>query len=187
MLYRKGRKNDWIVFKLVYNAGLMRRAFALLAISMTSLLTFGQAEDSPSAIAKAFLQSTFVGDLVRAEMLSNRLVIADGKTYGAKSERSLEQALRSLQASGYEYHKEMSAEITDHRAKVLVEMVRRNGEITDIDIFETLLIPTATGWKIFGWRKITPPVELVRPRRPIQPLRPFSFPKVRPCPSCVRI
>ncbi len=160
----------------------MRGILLIPIFLIVPAMTFAQTEQSPSEIARVFLQSVFKGDLVRAEQFSNSLIIADGKTYGEKSERLLEQGLQSLQASGYEYHKEMSVEISEQRARVFVELVRRGGEIINIEIFEILLVPSGKGWKIFGWRRITPPVEL---DRPIRPMRPTNLPVVRPCPSCV--
>lgn len=151
----------------------------LIVILLLSMIGVGQSDKTPSDTTRTFLQTVANGEFESADVQVYRLLIVDGKVFGPLEAQPTSTALKVLHDSGYEYHKELSIETASDVSRVYVEMVRGS----EVDLFEILLIRSGKDWKISGWRRVSPPVEIPRP--PSHPSFPNGVPFRRPCPRCV--
>ena len=154
----------------------MVRVLIVLILLPTALL--GQNHKTPSDTARMFLQAVGKGELESAEKQVYKLLIVDGKVHGTSEGQPQSTALKALYDSGFQYHKELSVETSKDLSRVFVEMIR----LPDVDVFEILLIRSGQDWKISGWRRLSPPVEIPRPL--VHPSFPNGVPFQQPCPTC---
>lgn len=151
---------------------------SLVVILVLSLPAIAQDSKDISDFVRSFLESVSKGDIESAgSRVYSKLLVADGKTFGAADERPVTEALKILHDSGFRFHKELSQETSNDVARVYVEMIR----LPDVDVFEILLIKSDV-WKVSGWRRVSPPVEIRRLQR--HPAFPNGVPFVRTCPRC---
>jgi hypothetical protein len=150
----------------------------VLVILILSLPVIAQDDKDISTVSRGFLESVWKGDFAAVgDQVSGSSLGVDGKTYGAEDEKPVTEALKILHDSGFRYHKELYKETSNDVSRVYVEMI----SLPDVDLFEILLIKTKGGWKVSGWRRVSPPI-----RRPLpaHPSFPNGIPCVRPCTRC---